>query len=451
MSHYDDEALLMYAEGTSPIREEITAHVTACGACAGLLSAHEELAAMLRMADVWTDAWEEKKPATPADHRRVQDLAAVAQRLDDEQSSAAAIVETLLASPQPWWRTKLLREGGQTVGVIRALLDRARAIQPKAPLQALEITSLAVDVAAELPIVGYPSDLIFSIRGHAWREHAYTLSLLGRYREALDATARAEEVFRQTALPEYELARIDLMRVHVFRAIDRVPEAIMLARKAAATFEEFGDRRRFLNAQVTTAAMLYSNGTIRDALEIWHAVVDDRDLDDVTRIMVMANLGLCYRELGDFDRACQQLSTAIAEYEVLGMDMYKTRTRNSLATTLMRAGRSDAAIRMFEDSWKEFERLGMESEAALVALELAEALLVVGRPERVPHICRTLLDRFTSAGMTSRAVTALAFLREAVAAGQAQPTLVRHVYDFLRAIPATSGGTTAMAMLPLED
>jgi hypothetical protein len=38
--------------------------------------------------------------------------------------------------------------------------------------------------------------------------------------------------------------------------------------------------------------------------------------------------------------------------------------------------------------------------------------------------------------MTSRAITALSFLREAVALGQANPSLVRHVHDFLRELPA---------------
>jgi hypothetical protein len=133
------------------------------------------------------------------------------------------------------------------------------------------------------------------------------------------------------------------------------------------------------------------------------------------------------------------------------MDALRTKSRNSLGTTLMKAGRHEWAITVFEESWKEFDKLGMESEAALVALELAEALLIVGRPERVPQICRTLLDRFTSAGMTSRAITALAFLREAVAIGQAQPTLVRHVYEFLREIPASSQPASAVIVARLED
>lgn len=447
MIHYDDEALLMYAEGISPIREEITAHVAACAGCAEMLFAHQELAALLKTAEVW----HETPAPEPAVVARGRELSTVARQVDHEAASAASVVDDLLASPQRWWRTKLAREGAQTLGVVRALVDRARDAVQKAPLQALDLTTLAVDVANELPITGYPSDLVFATRASAWREHAYVLTVIGKFREALDATDRSEDLFKQTAVPDYELARVDLMRANVYSNTDRVPEAILLARKAAATFEAFGDRRRFINAQVTAAAMLFARNKTRDALEIWLSVVHDPEIEDLTRIMVANNIALCYRELGDFERACEHLSSVIAEFDLLGMEALKTKSRNSLGTALMQSGRHEPAIGVFEQCWKEFESLGMESEAALVALELAEALLIVGRPERVPQICRTLLDRFTSAGMTSRAITALAFLREAVAIGQARPTLVRHVYDFLREIPASSQRASAAVVAQLED
>lgn len=447
MIHYDDEALLMYAEGTSPIQEEITAHVGTCPRCAEMLSAHQELAALLKSAEVW------EAPAAPPPQvvAKGRELATVAHTLNREEAAAVALVDELLGSPQRWWRTKLTREGGQTVGVVRALLDRGRELAQKTPLQALDLTTLAIDVANELPIIGYPSDLVFATRAHALREHAYVLTVVGKFREALEATDRSEDLFKQTAMPDFELARVELMRANVYSNLERVSEAILLARKAAATFEAFGDRRRYINAQVTAAAMLFTKSKTRDALEIWLSVVHDPEIEDLTRIMVANNIALCYRELRDYERACEHLSSVIAELELLGMDALKTKSRNSLGTTLMQSGRHEAAIAVFEQCWKEFEVLGMESEAALVALELAEALLVIGRPERVPQICRTLLDRFTSAGMTSRAITALAFLREAVAIGQAQPTLVRHVYDFLREIPAGPQRVSAAVVARLED
>jgi 3-hydroxy-3-methylglutaryl CoA synthase len=94
------------------------------------------------------------------------------------------------------------------------------------------------------------------------------------------------------------------------------------------------------------------------------------------------------------------------------------------------------AVLVLRHAWRDFDKLDMTADAALAALQLAEAMVLLGDTSEVAAICRDLIARFTAAGMTSRAVTALSFLREAVAIGQATPSLVRHVYDFMRELPA---------------
>src|SRR5258706_2533959 len=119
MIHYDDEALLMYAEGTSPIREEIQVHVTSCSRCAEMLAAHQELAALLKSAEVW----EQPAAATPEVVARGRELATVAYRIEQEDQASVVYVEELLGTPQAWWRTKVLRDGQRTIGVARQLLE----------------------------------------------------------------------------------------------------------------------------------------------------------------------------------------------------------------------------------------------------------------------------------------------------------------------------------------
>ena len=118
------------------------------------------------------------------------------------------------------------------------------------------------------------------------------------------------------------------------------------------------------------------------------------------------------------------------------METEATRGRWNLGHTLLAAGRSQDAIPVLRQAWHEFEKLDLIADAALAALQLAEALLLTGNTSEVAAICRDLIARFTAAGMTSRAITALSFLREAVAIGQAPPSLVRHVHDFMRELPA---------------
>jgi hypothetical protein len=126
----------------------------------------------------------------------------------------------------------------------------------------------------------------------------------------------------------------------------------------------------------------------------------------------------------------------VAQFEMLGMDTERTRSRWLLAHALTASGKTLEAIPTLRQTWREFEKLDMVGDAGLVALELAEALLTTNQADEVPAICRDIIAQFTRSGMASRAITALSFLREAVAIGQASTSLVRHVHAFLRELPA---------------
>jgi tetratricopeptide (TPR) repeat protein len=316
----------------------------------------------------------------------------------------------------------------------------------QAPARALELTSLAVEIANDISLIEYPSDLVISLRADAWRDHAYVLQFLGRFREAVAALQEAERLQRETAIPEYGLARILLVRASILTCTDKQREAIDCAADAAKIFLDFGDHPRYAAARITQAAMLHEYGAVREALQIWEGIKNEEGLDELNRVRVVYNLGLAYSEIGDTAKSVEHVTLAIAEFELLGMVTEAARARWSLARTLVSAGKFKPAVGLLDRAWKDFESLEMESDAALVALELAETLLVVGDAGRVPQICRTLLDRFTRAGMTSRAITALAYLREVVALGKAQPPVIRQVREFLRDLPSQGRPSLSLPM-----
>jgi tetratricopeptide (TPR) repeat protein len=226
------------------------------------------------------------------------------------------------------------------------------------------------------------------------------------------------------------------VRANICRWIEQFDESIALARRAAEVFLRFGDRQAAVNARMYEGATLFQLRNYAGALEIWKAIEHDPGLtSDTQRIGLVQNLGICYRETGELGKAAEYLSRAAAEFELVGNETNRVRSRWGLASTLSAAARHEQAIPLLREVWREFESLGLEADAALVALELAESLLVTNRADEVPAICRTLLDRFTQSGMSERAVVALAFLRESVASGHATPVHVRHVHDFLRDIP----------------
>ncbi|MCU1230598.1 MAG: hypothetical protein JWO97_3482 [Acidobacteria bacterium] len=447
MTHCDEESLLQYAEGISPIGSEIESHLVGCASCSVTIEEQRELISLLREADTW-EGVPETNATVPA---RIRDLSDLQARLATEDSEAAQLLDEALRGPAAWWTTRLVQSlQPLTAGVVRQLLARAEGLESTAPQQASDMTRLAIDIAAEIPLSDYPSDFVITLRGHALREHSYNVMCLGRYREALLLCDEAESAFTQLPIPEYEVARVSLVRALIYRNLDRMDEAAGLAREAALCFREYGDIRRYTIARMTQSAILQHTGRLQEALTLWLELAALPSLDPATRVAVKLDLGTCYRGLGQVDKATEHITAAAAEYDLLGETIYAAKARWALAATLVAAARTGDAVPILRTTWKQFENLGMEADAALVGLELAEALLLSGQADEVPAICRSVLDRFTRAGMTSRAINALAFLREAIALGQAEPSLVRHVHDFLRKLPPESSRISSKANR-LED
>src|SRR5215212_10693634 len=145
MTHYDDESLFQYAEGTSPIAGEIEAHVSGCTDCATELETHRDLVDALEIEDTWRG--ERDKPDA-APKPMPADVFAFAERLKQEDARASQICDDVLTGPPSWWATRLLQvEGVHCAGMVRQLLERMRVLLEASPAKALQVTALAVEIA----------------------------------------------------------------------------------------------------------------------------------------------------------------------------------------------------------------------------------------------------------------------------------------------------------------
>jgi len=426
--HCDDDALYRHAEG-SAASAELLAHLAACERCSEELSAQHHIAEALRTSEVWLD--DQPRPAAMA---KLAELAVFSRRLRLEDEAAPEICEDILTGPAPWWATRF-RKGGYepTAGIVRELLERMRQLLSRSPAQALHVTTLAIEIAHQLEWHAYPSTFLATLRGQALRDHAFVLSFVSRFPEALETMARAEQLFLRTPVHDYEMARLRLVRASIYSSTERLPEAIALARESAAVFLQFGDRKRCLDARTTEAAYLFQNHSIHEALKEWESIAAEPDTtSDRTRIGVIHNIGLCYWELDELDEAVPRLREAMLQFEQLGMATERVRSRWALAMTLVAAGRAGEAIPALRTVQGEFEKLALDSEAALVGLKLAEALLVTGDPQDVPAICRDVLERFHRIGLTSQMAPAVSLLEAALAEGCPSPHDVRRAHELLR-------------------
>ncbi len=100
MAHFDDETLFQYAEGTSPIANEIETHVASSERCSSELGSHREMVEALQSETVWKDPM-------PAPRQFVVDVTAFAERARMEDAKAAALCDEILSGPAAWWPQRL--------------------------------------------------------------------------------------------------------------------------------------------------------------------------------------------------------------------------------------------------------------------------------------------------------------------------------------------------------
>lgn len=431
--HYDDEALIALLESDRAAEDT---HIPGCPVCSEKVESFRMIADCLADADVW-DTRELPMDAVPS---TVATLRAFATRMEDEDARAAAILPQLLSGERETWQGRLGEHPEwRTAGLVRALIARASDAVMQVPLDGLEMTRLATDVAGVLDATDHPQAMA-QLRGAAWREHAYALYYCSDYRAAENAIVRADAEFDLCTVDEYERARLGIVKTLVLRAVERFEEAIAFADASARTFGHFDDAQRSASAKLAQVHMLFTRNEYAAAerllLELNAQLERSGDID--THARVLGNLGLCERRLKKFDDAIRHQEMSAELHAMNGVVTEVARTRWNVAGTLADAGRFADAERRLREVMVEFDQLSMVNEAAVVALDTAELLLAQDRFDEVDHFCRSAIEMFERAGVpySARARTAIAFMQEAVSGRTATRHLVRAVREYIHRLPA---------------
>jgi tetratricopeptide (TPR) repeat protein len=411
-------------------------HISDCRACSDRFDEYSKFVSVLSHAAVWVPG----KQQTPIDTRKVERIIALMRQLAEERTDVAPLLDQTLTGSRATWMSKLVLLGNiHTHGMVDALLDRAVRVYRHNPADGLELTSIAVEIADQISVDAYAFDFVIALRARACREHAFSLYFSGRIPEALPFVERAEKLFRQTPRPEFDLARVAVVRALIYRDTGRMDDALPLTHDAAETFLFYGDKIRCINTKMTEGTMLFRQRRFAEALPIYSELENEPAVTQMSTYgMLLQHLGSCYREAGEFDHARRYYERAIVEHEKHNAISDILHVQWSLGLTLLAEQKQREALPVLRQAWRGLTDLQIPADGALAGLKLAETLLMLDEPAEVPAICRTILDEFTRAGMMTPAVSALSFLREAVAMDKGTATtiaLVRHVHDFLQDLP----------------
>jgi tetratricopeptide (TPR) repeat protein len=429
--HYDEEVLAGFlAEPIdSATRDK---HLSSCALCQRTLDSLRGTASLLKEADVWQPS---SFSATPR-RETLLFLREVQKTMGDEEAAANVYIKQLLAGPRETWAAKLEKHPEwRTAGVVRKLIAAAVNATDMMPPDALEITRMLVGIAGSLTSDDYPESILAHLRFASLLERAFALMYTGSYVEALATIATADTL--RSGGSEFDRARLDLVRVRVYQALERRDEALAISHAAASVFQEYGDFARYVAARCAEAITFYHARQFQQALAIHERLAFDERVEPRWRASSLHNAALCYRELGEFDKSIQYTIQAIEAFDREQMVSHRVKSRWNLARLLAAQQRHADALRIFPEIQEEFRDLGMAVDVALVAVDRAESLLMLDRIHEIPDACKTAIEYFKSAKLayTEGALLALATLREAAARSTLTATAVRDFRTFLERLP----------------
>lgn len=432
--HYDDEALISLIENN---RAAADTHLPQCSPCTAKIESFRMISDALCDEEIWNTSAMRSEPV-PA---TIANLRAFADRMADEDTRAEAILQELLAGSREEWMPRMHQHPEwRTAGVVRKLIDRAYEALITMPPDAVQICELATTTADNLEPADHPSDTIPRLRGSAWRAKAYALFYVGQLNAAEAAIFASERHFSLCMVNEYEMARLGVVQALVLRPFERFTEASEAAAASARIFERHGDMDKTVSARLAEVQILGSRNMYAQAerllLDLEQQVAPSAHVG--THARVLGNLGQCYRKMGNVKLSIHYYDCASALFDEIGAQTETLRIRWSVAVMLAEAGRVSDACQRLRNLTREMEQRGMTSEAALASLDVAELLLAQNRYEEVDEICRSTMQVFERAGLayTTRALTALAFLQESASRRRPDPTVVRHVREYIRQLPA---------------
>jgi tetratricopeptide (TPR) repeat protein len=427
--HYDEEVLAEFLgeAGDAVSRDK---HLASCSLCQRTLASLRTTAQVLTRPSVWekTPISTAPRPDTLAFLRNMQ------KTMADEDTLAAVWVKQLLAGPRDAWSARLaVHPEWRTAGMVRRLLKAGDEVINTIPADAVEIATLAAQIADRLDDSAKSGAASRHLRGLAHYDRAYALWYTGALPSALEELDTADDCLGAVPAAEFDRARIDVVRALINNILERPQEVLIAANAAARVFARYGDADRVAAARTSAAATLQAAQRLREALAIHVEIAEMEGLSERWKISAAHNMALCYRDLGDFDAAIQCLLRASCGYERLGMLTFRAKSRWVLAQVFAQQGLHERALMLFMDLRSEFQDLEMANDVAMLSLDMSESLLALNRCPEVADVCRSAIAYFSGAGLseTAPSLRGLAYIQEAAAAGRLTPVAISDVRAFI--------------------
>ncbi len=345
---------------------------------------------------------------------------------------ATAVAELTESDTDAWLSRIRTTAAAQTEAAMRELLDAAFPLLDQQPARAELLYVAAITLTEHLQ--ASPPLLVASLRGYAEKGRANALRMLGRYHEAMQVLIDAEQNFVDALYCSFEIGEVRYTRAGILFKMERWPQAQQAAAQARRIFEEEHDRTRSLHTQMIEGCIMVERGDLEAGRAVFVSLrkpLEARGHRDTLAFLFM-NLGACDLKRREPVIARHWLHRATQLFRQLGMSSELARTRWCGAKISIVEGARARGMRELRAAMRDFEKLSMPADAGFVGLDLLEELMAdVSARKEAEKLARSLVEIFIAAGANVSAAAAIAFLRDATTARNADASLVAYVRRYV--------------------
>lgn len=348
--------------------------------------------------------------------------------------SLDAVVGALADAECEAWLARIRSTAGAaTEEATRELVDAAFPLLDRQPARAEQLYAAAIALTERL--MASPPPLVAALRGYAEKGRANALRMLGRYREAMQLLIDAEQHFVDARYCALEIGEVRYTRAGILFKMEKWAEAQAAAIQARRIFKEERNHTRALHAQLLEGCVLIERGDLEAgrALLVSLRKPLEGKRHRGTLACVYISLASCDRRRREPATARHWLHRATQLFRQLDMASELARARWCGAKITLVEGDCQRGMRELRGAMRDFERLSMPADAGFVGLDLLEQLIAEGSgANEAGRLARSLAQLFVAAGANVSAAKAIAYLRDAAVAQQADASLLAYVRRYVQ-------------------
>lgn len=361
---------------------------------------------------------------------------AYGRRVEQENLDADLLLKDYFAEPEKAaWSNLAAHRKYVHGGVVRRLAHRAFDVRVKEPLHALTFADAAIAVAEAIPEDTYPRNVVYDLRGRAWKERANALNQLGDPAGALAALERAERAYRRITSNTLGLGNVALIRAAAYLLLERFSDAEREAVAAEAMYERARDEERRARALFLRGNIKYESRQLESAAALFRRVIAYGEMEENEEWIASGSYALanCVLDTGDIASAAVLFSEASSIYQHTGQE-YLVYAEWGMARVLLARGLFTESLRRLRAVHAQFTKRGVVIDAAVSALDAMDAMVALGMFKQVADLARSVFKIFTDAGMLTSSLTAFAYVQTAAAEQRLTREAVREVRRFVKRV-----------------